>query len=480
MLLDYSIILLKYYFLKPSIIYRYYPFSMVDDKEFRKFVEMLNPGYQPPCRQTVSKNLIPRLYNCTLEKLKHQIKCSTAVSLTTDGWTCINNRSYIAVTAHYIAYNGTLSSICLSCEEFDQRHTSKNLAFYLKNVTVEWDINYKIVAIVTDNAANITAAVNEMKYRHIGCFAHSINLVVQHSLENISKPQKKVKSIVEFFKKSSSALTKLHAAQKNMGLPQLKLKQDVVTRWNSTYDMFKRIISIKDAVISTLAILQNTIEVLTPTEWNIIEKAVDVLQIFHEVTVEISSEKTVSISKIPVLVSSMFHTVEIFIADITIPYEVNQMAISLKAELKKRFGDIEDNEIISQATILDPRFKKYGFMNEAKFEKTYNNLRTRMGSIKLPSDANPGPNQETITSTPKQSSSLLWKVYEDKVGQLKSIQNPIAAGIIELDKYLQEPLIDRHDDPLKWWYERKTVYPRLYTFVLKRLKTMCNSYKCAM
>jgi len=107
-----------------------------------------------------------------------------------------------------------------------------------------------------------------------------------------------------------------------MGLPQLKLKQDAVTRWNSTYDMLKRIISIKDAVISTLAILQSSIQVLTPAEWEVVEKSVDVLQIFHEVTEEISSEKTVSISKVIVLVSSMFNTVETFVSD------------SLKAQLK--------------------------------------------------------------------------------------------------------------------------------------------------
>lgn len=51
------------------------------------------------------------------------------------------------------------------------------------------------------------------------------------------------------------------------------------------------------------------------------------------------------------------------------------MSVSLKAELKKRFEEIEDNEIISQAVILDPRFKKYDFMNENKINKAFNILK---------------------------------------------------------------------------------------------------------
>lgn len=154
---------------------------------------MLNPGYELPSRQTVSNNLIPRLYNSTLEVLKKKVENACAVSLTADGWTCINNRSYMAVTAHFIDYDGKMSSVCLGCEHFDQRHTSDNLAAFLKKIAGEWKINNKIVAIVTDNASNISNAVRQLHYRHVGCFAHSINLVVQHSLENISVIVAKVK-----------------------------------------------------------------------------------------------------------------------------------------------------------------------------------------------------------------------------------------------------------------------------------------------
>jgi predicted phosphatase len=103
--------------------------------------------------------------------------------------------------------------------------------------------------------------------------------------------------------------------------------------------MLKIIVSIIDAVISTLAVLQTHIEVLTPIEWNTAEKAIDVLQSFNEVTIEVSSEKTVLISKLIVLVSSMYQTMETYVNGIHLPNEVHQLTISLNNQLRKRFND---------------------------------------------------------------------------------------------------------------------------------------------
>ncbi|XP_060846118.1 E3 SUMO-protein ligase ZBED1-like [Rhopalosiphum padi] len=369
-------------------------------------------------------------------------------------------------------------SVCLGCEHFPLQHTAINLAEYLKNITIEWKINNKVVAVVTDNAANMVSAVRQLHFRHIGCFAHSINLVVQNSLENISEIVSKVKKIVEFFKRSSNALTKLQSTQAQMGLPLLKLKQDCVTRWNSTFDMLKRIICKKDAVISTLALLQSSIDTLTPEEWDIVDKAILILQIFNEVTIEVSSEKTVSLSKKIVLVSSTTATVNTYVDDISLPHAVHQMAVSLKNELQKRFKDIEETEIVAQASILDPRFKKYGFTDEVKYKNAYTNLRTRIGNIRLPSTPSNNLEQAPTTSTSQPPVSLLWKIYEDKVEKFKSTVSSTAAGIIELDKYLGETLIDRKDDPLKWWYERKHIYPHLYEFAMKRLCVTATSVPC--
>jgi len=66
------------------------------------------------------------------------------------------------------------------------------------------------------------------------------------------------------------------------------------------------------------------------------------------------------------------------------------------------------------------KFKKYGFLHEDKFDKPFNNLRLRIGSIMLPSDSvDPNPVQSLV---PNNSSSLIWRIYcEEKASQLKAI-----------------------------------------------------------
>lgn len=78
------------------------PFSLVENVEFKKFLYLLNPGYQLPSRKTVSKSILPKLYENTREKVRNNLLKAKYISFTTDGWTSINNDSFIAVTVHFI------------------------------------------------------------------------------------------------------------------------------------------------------------------------------------------------------------------------------------------------------------------------------------------------------------------------------------------------------------------------------------------
>lgn len=71
-------------------------------------------------------------------------------------------------------------------------------------------------------------------------------------------------------------------------------------------------------------------------------------------------------------------------------------------------------------------------------------------------------------------SLLLWEeilfemtLIQEVNSQLKST-NSTSVAIIEVDKYLQEGLIPRHENPLKWWKDNQNVYPQLFKLMKKR------------
>ncbi|KAE9528664.1 hypothetical protein AGLY_012239 [Aphis glycines] len=173
----------------------------------------------------------------------------------------------------------------------------------------------------------------------------------------------KIKNIVEFFKESSEALHKLQNIQKQSGFELLKLIQECKTRWNSAFKMMERIVKLKEPVLSTLAITNNSLNCISDDEWEIISSACTFLQVFDDVTTEMSSENTY-------------------------------------------FKNLESNGIQSQLIILDPRFKKYGFSSDDRFE-----------------------------------------TYKSQ---------------------LSGSLLSRQLDPLKWWSSRKQLYSRLYETVKRR------------
>ncbi|KAI4803269.1 hypothetical protein KUCAC02_006820 [Chaenocephalus aceratus] len=76
-----------------------------------------------------------------------------------------------------------------------------------------------------------------------------------------------------------------------MDMPELRLKQDCVTRWNSTLYMLNRVLESKDAIISTLAFFNAHIDALYQGEWEALQETCTVLEPFEQVTVEISSER---------------------------------------------------------------------------------------------------------------------------------------------------------------------------------------------
>lgn len=153
---------------------------------------------------------------------------------------------------------------------------------------------------MSDSGANIKNAINEHLHKcHHPCVAHTLNLSVNESLnknDSLSSILKKCRKLVTHFKHSGLASQKLRDVQKQMNLPELKVKQDVSTRWNSTLTMIERLVELKSPLAVALSDLPRAPECLDALEWEIIVDCVPLLKPIATLTTELSGEKYLTIS----------------------------------------------------------------------------------------------------------------------------------------------------------------------------------------
>ncbi|KAL1454586.1 hypothetical protein WDU94_010806 [Cyamophila willieti] len=141
-------------------------------------------------------------------------------------------------------------------------------------------------------------------------------------------------------------------------------------------------------------------------------------------------------------------------------------------QCKTRFSKIVSQPghkfLLSEATFLDPRFKKYGFGgNTALYNETKKTIERRGVAIlqsKYATVARPTPAQEvstpksptegqrasTSTERTQSTQESIWDNFDKKVPQMIRNSSGTAKSkmIVEIDRYLNEPMIDRAEDPM--------------------------------
>lgn len=372
------------------IIKDYQPFSIVEDEGFKEFVKGILPNYQMPSRKYLSNNLINLKYEKCHAAVLSKLFSIKSICITTDHWTSLKNESYIGVTGHYIDDNFKMCHVLLECIKFCGQHTASAIASELSRILTAWDINNKVLIIVTDNAANITKAVKgEMCKEHYGCFAHKLNLCVKAALnfkdqeedededdtaevindndddsgqsDGCMKTISKIKNIVNHMKRSTQANEKLSHAQVMLGRQQpLNLVNSVATRWNCTFLMLEQFVYLQEALRITFANWSAlNIQQLTEREWFIAEELCNLLRPLHEATQEMSGEEYLTASKIIPVSFGLIKVTQIFVNEKAKHCTV--VAKKLVKELKERFFNLEHSLTIATCSFLDPRFKQHVF-----------------------------------------------------------------------------------------------------------------------
>lgn len=457
------------------------PLSVVERVGFKRLLQNAVPQYKIPGRTYMTEKIIPDIYNRISSKIEASISQATAVSVTSDMWTCQhNNQSFLSFTAHWITSDFILKHGVLAMKPFEGSHTGTNIAKELNHIAEKWNIPHnKMHLIVHDSGANMIKGVRDAEYESAKCFIHSLQRAVEESLKSqmeIIQTIAAARRIVTHFNHSGIAQEKLKLIRQELNLPNHQLVQDVSTRWNSTYYLMQRLLEQKRAV-SLYITDHESLTNLTPSQWELMEECIKLLKPFEEIT-KITSSGICCISEvIPHTVTLLKYLGKDETA-IRTP-NLSRMKSSLRVELETRFN-FDENDKYLVATFLDPRFKTT-FLGLVQAQRAKQKI--LLEALRMSCDESSSSNDDSSPLSKKKNRQMnetdndieiethesFWHCFEEIATENKNFQtyedvekSPVAN---EIDFYMKTArLVDRTADPYKWWSANATKYPSLTAF----------------
>ncbi|KAL1279226.1 hypothetical protein QQF64_025899 [Cirrhinus molitorella] len=242
------------------------------------------------------------MYAQTRENVKSALESAARVALTCDSWTSRATESYVTITAHFIDDRWKMNAYILQTRAMHESHTGAHMAEVLQRAAEEWGLTEKDPVVVTDNALNMTLAVELFWNPHL------------------------------------------------WGVPAL--------RWNSAYEMLSRFLEQQPAICAALLspeVRKSVSDICTLTEMEIsnAEQVVQALKPMLVATNVMCEEKTPTVSVIAPLHTQLLSDMSSTAKDSPL---VKELKNAIFQDLSKRYNSSEKSNLyISSA--LDPRFK---------------------------------------------------------------------------------------------------------------------------
>lgn len=467
-------------FIARMIALDFQPYDIVENKGFQELIHHLQPQYNIPHRTTFSRTIVPELYKSTVDTLKAEMSADLgtgleSITFTADMWTSRANQGYISLTCHYMTQGFAMKAFTLACTHMPESHTAVNIQSCLTAIVQEWapNLNSVPVYVVTDNGRNIRAAVRQMEWTPLQCMGHTFQLAIKDAKDEtpaVSLLCKKARAIVGHYKHSAQATQRLKDCQRRMELPSTSLIQDVDTRWNSEHAMLSRLVQLKDAVSLEMATSETSVTCLSGSEWNAAESLVQILKPIADATIDLGGQKYGTLSS---AIPFLYGAEQILKRYSAIESEVVAFAKNLLKSLKSRFPLYMEQKELVLATLCDPRFKAIFFSTSYDHTRAVELLAAEIADRNRRIDSSQQSSRQELYCQPSTSSKdipvTVWETVELLASQ-KSQCNNARPYSQEVEKYFNEPLLPRKDDPLNYWKEHgAALYPGIAKIALRYL-----------
>ncbi|CAB4489292.1 unnamed protein product [Rhizophagus irregularis] len=445
------------------------PLNVVEDPDFIKMINGFDKHYKVPCTKTI-KNRISKTFEIGKVTLKNQLVQVKHISLTLDAWSSPAHLSYLGVTAHWIISDFEPNEVLLSMEELPYPHGATEIQEHLIDLFYEWEIESKIIALVTDNGSNVKKACNEIGIgERIPYAAHTLQLSIGKGLDKIRQLVDKSRSLQD-----NNELEK--EVENLIYLDVIKVNN---TRWNSTLYTFQRLIILKLAIAMLKAFLISNVssnihkegkklEELYSTihEWKVIKEIVELLNPFEAATRLLSGVKYPTIGFTYPCICNLRERLEIDFTSLKTS-DAKYCRNAILEDLTSRWNISQ--ELCLKGSFFDLRFKSLDFINsQEECDDIFSQLREKFMIFKQ--------NEQidiSTTSADKDTNDLMtemssfWKKKNAKTAPIKD-EFQHYFDLVEL------PVLEKYD-PYLWWSTNKNQYPVLHKLAMKCLSIPVTS-----
>ena len=504
-----------HYLIGEMIVVDIQPYSVTSDIGFNRLIEKLCPNYSIPSKKYFTEKIIPDMFTKVKTKIQSSLDEISSISLTTDIWTAsTNNAPFLSLTGHWLSNDFEQCRAVLRVVPFPGTHTGPRISEELQYVLDEYKISKKVFLVLRDSGANMVAGVRECGLESLSCFIHTLQLSINDSLFSQQAVKTIIttnRNIVSHFDCSPLAISKLTEIQDQLNLEKHKLIQDVTTQWNSTYYMLKRNLEQRKALV--MYAVNNKIPTLTTYQWGLVQKIVQLLSLFEEITKEASNRTSTISMIIPTILALRLFLSKAVQSNSDIS-DFNGILLTtveqFSESMETRFSSYLNDKNLCVSTFLDPRFK-FKFQkndmentiknwilhllstddNEAYLGYTSSSCaegqedQSESKTVSLSSLFDELASNKPTVTNPKlepveaelnlKTATASTTEIQEAQSKLKRSKSLIHKCTKELDHYVALPLLARGDDPFQWWKKTQETLPLLSKLASKYLSAPPSS-----
>ncbi|XP_053176913.1 uncharacterized protein LOC128360498 [Scomber japonicus] len=469
------------------------PLSTVESPWFREMIKTLNPKYQLPSRDQLVNTLIPSCYSVERKNLIRELLQVSKAAVTCDWWTTLAHDQYLTVTIHFIMNSQMRQKVLRTKSVYDSQ-MSPAAAELISAILEEFGVKDKVVAMTMENASSMDSSNKKLPFRKLRCFAHILNLSAQkvNTSNTEASWASKIRAIVVWIRRLSTAGTVLQEKQQQWNLPQHSLIVDIRTHWRSLYLMVERFVEQYTAIQAATAdprlkpsFEKKRLETLSGADLQEAEEFIRTMKPLYRSSLCVPADKSPICSQIFPILKELEAHFETQDEDSLFTATLKQKVWVDLSSCYKEDGDTW--KFLQEASAMDPRFKNRVDSDEIwnRVKKAAVTVSTTTGHVsnhkehrfqEKDSDADDvsEQNDEYSDETPLAKKPRFTAPEEDRA--LKS--NAAAEKTLsilervqrELQLYRRLPVIPSSEDALAWWWERQDMLPLLFE--------LSNSYLC--